>query len=146
MKQLRQGPHFAGSPATQRKMGTRQNGFVLILVIMAVAAIGAEMFILTDIAKTMLFESNTAYLEACSRNLAASGLAWAERNSKNETKEIVDKTIKLDVTNMDIRGAALSVIIGTPRDKEVEVQINTFCNRGRRTLSRSGKYRTEHKQ
>ncbi len=61
----------------------RQNGFVLILVITAIAAIGAEMFVLTGGANTMLFQSDTAYLQAVERTLVAIGLAWAKRNTKN---------------------------------------------------------------
>ena len=56
---------------------TGQNGFVMILVIMALAAIGVVMFVLTDDANTMIFESDTAYLRATQRNLTASALAWA---------------------------------------------------------------------
>ena len=121
----------------------RQNGFVLILVIIAIAVIGTQMFVLTGIANTMLFESNTAYLQACERNLAASGLAWAERNIKNQSRETFNKTIELDVTNMDIRNPALTVNIGTTKDKKAEVQINTSCTRRKRTIRHDDKYRIE---
>ena len=121
----------------------RQNGFVLILVITAIAAVGAEMFVLTGGANTMLFQSDTAYLQAVKRNLAASGLAWTERNIKNESKEIFNRTIELNVSSMDIRNSTLTVTIGIPRDKGAEVQINTSCSRGRQTIRHKGKYRVE---
>ena len=121
----------------------RQNGFVLILVITAMAAIGAQMFALTGVSNTMLSQSDTAYLHACERNLVASGLGWAERNIKNESREIFDRTIELDVTYMDIRGSTLAVTIGTPKNKEVVARIDTSCSRGRRTLRHKGKYRIE---
>jgi hypothetical protein len=119
----------------------RQNGFVMLLVIAVIAVISAATYVLADGANIMLFQSDTAYLEACERNLVASGLAWAKWNIKNESKESLDKTVKLDVTDMNIRDAALSVTIGVPRDKEIEVQINTSCSRGRRTFINSDKYR-----
>lgn len=112
----------------------RQNGFVLILVITVIAAIGAEMFVLTGGANTMLFQSDTAYLQAVERNLVASGLAWARRNIKSESRETFNRTIELDVSNMDIRGSTLTVTTSAPRDKEAEVQIETSCNRRGRTL------------
>ena len=121
----------------------RKNGFVLILVIMAIALIGLEMFVLTGVSNTMLFQSNTAYLQACERNLVASGLAWAKQQIKSQSKENLDRTIRLDVTETDIRGSTLAVFIRIPTDKEPEVQINASCSRARRTLRHDDKYRID---
>ena len=62
----------------------KQNGFVLVLVIAIISLIGVEMFVLAGSSNIILFQTNDAYLEACEQNLAASGLAWAEKNIKNE--------------------------------------------------------------
>lgn len=121
----------------------RQNGFVLVLVITVIAVVGAEMFVLTGMANTILFQSDIAYLEGVERNLVASGLAWASRNIKNQSKETFNKTIELDVTDMNIRRSTLAVIIAMPKDKEAEVQIDTSCGRGRHTLRHSNKYHIE---
>ena len=122
---------------------TRHNGFVLILVIVAIAVIGFQMFALSDIANTMQFQSNTAYLKACERNLLASGLAWARENTRNKSSEVFDKTIQLDVSKLNIRASALDVTISIASDEEAEVQINTSCSRGRQTLRETGTYRIE---
>ncbi len=82
----------------------RQKGFVLILVITAMAVIGLEMYVLTGGANTMLFQSDTAYLKACKRNLVTSGLAWAKQNIRNNNRETFEKTVELDVSKMNIRG------------------------------------------
>ena len=119
----------------------QQNGFVLILVIAAMGLIGAMMIVLTGSANKILFQSDTAYLQACRRNLVTSGLTWAKRNIKNENKETFNRTIELDVTSMGISGATLSVNIDIPKDQEPEVQINTSCSRARRTLRHYEKYR-----
>ncbi len=121
----------------------RKNGFVLVLVILAMAVIGATMLVLTAGANTMVFQSNTAYLQACQRNLVASGLAWAKQQIKSQSKENLDRTIRLDVTETDIRGSTLAVLIRIPTDKEPEVQINASCTRARRTLRHDDKYRIE---
>ena len=121
----------------------RQNGFVLVLVITVIAVVGAEMFVLGGMANTIMFQSDFAYLEAVERNLVASGLAWTSRNIKNQSKETFNKTIELDVTDMDIRRSTLAVIIAMPKDKEAEVQIDTSCGRGRHTLRHSDKYHIE---
>jgi len=87
----------------------RQKGFALVLVITAMAIIGLEMHVLTSGANTMLFQSDTAYLEACKRNLIMSGLAWAKRNVRNNNKETFEKAVELDVSKMNIRDASLIV-------------------------------------
>jgi len=121
----------------------RQQGFVLILVIMAIIVMGIEMFALSGIAETMQFQSNDAYLKACRRNLTASGLAWARENVRNKSCEIFDKTVPLDTDKMNIRDSALNVTIHRTSDGRAEVLIDTSCSRGRRTLKGAGKYGIE---
>ena len=112
----------------------RQKGFALVLVITAMAIIGLEMHVLTSGANTMLFQSDTAYLEACKRNLIRSGLAWAKRNIRNNNKETFEKAVELDVSKMNIRDASLIVTISVPADKAPQAQINVSCSRSRRTF------------
>jgi len=118
----------------------KQNGFVLVVVIMSIAIIAIEMAVLTGGSNAILFQTNTAYLQACRRNLVASGLAWAEKNIKNGNKQIFDKTVELDIADMNIRRASLSVTVRAPVNKKAEVQINSSVSRGRRTLRHKGKY------
>lgn len=110
---------------------------------MALAIIGIEMFVLAGIANTMQFESQRAYLRACERNLLASGLVWAKRNIPDKAGEGSAKTIQLDVSEMDIREAALDVTIRVGPGKEADVLVNTSCCRGRQTLKTSGAYKIE---
>lgn len=120
---------------------TRQKGFVLALVIMVVAIIGIEMFVLAGIANTMQFQSQRAYLQACERNLLASGLAWARQNLPDKAGESSAKTVQLNVSEMSIRAAALDVTIRVGEEKEADVLVNTSCSRGRQTLKTSGTYK-----
>ena len=120
-----------------------KNGFVLILVVTAIAVIGIQMFVLSSNANIMLFQSDTAYLQAVERNLIASGLAWAKQNIKNKSQKTFNKTIELDIANMNIRRSTLSVTIGTPKNKKAEVQINTSCSRKRRTIRHDDKHHIE---
>ena len=121
-----------GSESKMKK--PRQKGFALVLVITAMAIIGLEMHVLTSGANTMLFQADTAYLEACKRNLITSGLAWAKRNIQNNNKETFEKAVELDVSKMNIRDASLIVTISIPTDKEPQAQINVSCSRSRRTF------------
>ena len=135
-----------GSESKMKK--PRQKGFALVLVITAMAIIGLEMHVLTSGANTMLFQADTAYLEACKRNLVTSGLAWAKRNIRNNNKETFEKAVELDVSKIfygsgsrRIRDASLIVTISTPTDKAPQAQINVSCSRGRRTFRDDDKHK-----
>ena len=121
----------------------RQNGFVMIFVIVAIVLIAMAMYLLAGGANTMMFHSDTAYLRVVERNLTASGLSWAKWNIKNQNEKTFSKTIELNVDDMNIRGATLSVTIRTPTDKKPQVRINTSCTRRRRTLRNAGEYEIE---
>jgi hypothetical protein len=121
----------------------RQNGFVLLLVIMAIALVGTATCVLAGGANIMLFQSDTVYLQACERNLMASGLAWAKQNIKNRNQGSFNKMVELDTANLGIRGSSLNVFISISRDKQAEVQINTSCSRARRTFKRDNRYMIE---
>ena len=116
---------------------------MLVLVIVAIAVIGIQMSVLGNIANTMQFQSQNAYLKACERNLLASGLVWAKENVREKGSEISGKTIQLDVSGLNIRESALDVTINIASDEAAEVQINTSCSRSRQTLRETGKYRIE---
>ena len=118
----------------------KQNGFVLLLVITAIALVGTASYILADGTNTMLFQSDTAYLQACERNLRASGLAWAKQNIKNRNQGSFNKMIELDTANLGIRDSSLSVFISISQDKQAEVRINTSCSRARQTFKRDNRY------
>jgi len=118
----------------------RQNGFVLLLVITAIALVGTATYVLAGGTNTMLFQSDTAYLQACERNLRASGLAWAKQNIKNRNQGSFNKMIELDTANLGIRDSSLSVFISISQDKQAEVRINTSCSRARQTFKRDNRY------
>jgi hypothetical protein len=125
----------------RRRGEGRRGGFVFMLVVTAMAVIGMMMFALTALSNTMLFESDTAYLEGCERDLVLSGLGWAEWNIRNRRREVSETTIELDVGDMGIEGASLSVAVGVRGGQEAEVEVKTLCSHRRRTLRHSEKYR-----
>lgn len=120
----------------------RRNGFVLVLVIVAIIIVGIELFVLAGMANTMQFQSHRAYVKACERNLLASGLAWARQNPQKSPGKDPGQRIQLDVSEMDILGSVLEVTFGAAGD-EPEVRIHTSCRRGRQTLRGSGTYKIE---
>lgn len=117
-------------------MKNRKNkGFILVLIAVLVALTGIIMAFLTSTSKTMLFQSNKNYLQACERNMIASALAWSEINIQKESGETSGKTVELDVTEMDIRGSSLTVNLSSPAQTSPQVRISTSCSFGRNNLT-----------
>jgi len=121
----------------------KTNGFVLLLVILALSVVALEMFVLTNISGTMQFQSHTVYLQACERNLLSSGLAWARQNIRNKNGQIAGEQIKLDVSEMNILHSALDVTISMPSDTEAEVRISSLCSRGRQSRKGGSTFRID---
>jgi len=119
----------------------KEKGFILVLVIILITLIGFIMSFLTCGANIMVYQSNNTYLQACERNLVASGLAWAKINIQKENRDIIDKMIELDVTDMNIRDSNLTVTIKIPAENLPEVHIGTSCSRGRKTLTNDDIYK-----
>lgn len=111
----------------------KQNGFALIVVIMTLSLMGAMLVVLGNMSRTFVFETNTAYLEACSRNLSASGLAWAKYHVKNQ-RGFTDGRIPLDVNDMKIPHATLHLDIVPPATGKKQVSISTSVSRGRQHI------------
>lgn len=115
----------------------RKAGYVLVLVIAAIALVGVLMFVLTEGAKTVLFQADSAYLQAVERNLAASGLAWARQKAETGSPDDLGAAVDLAVTAMNIRDAGLQVTVRIEEGKQPQVDVATSCARGRRTLRRN---------
>jgi hypothetical protein len=116
---------------------TRQRGFILTFVIMALVVVGIAMFVLTDGANTMLFHADGAYLREVERNLIASGLAWASEKASSGGDLSLGQAVDLDVAAFGCPSARLSVRIAAVQDGKATVRIGTSCRKGRRSLDTS---------
>jgi len=124
-----------------RRREFRNNGFIIILVILSIFLISLEVLILTSSSSILLFESDKAYLRVVERNLAASGLAWAKRNVKSRGKQAFSKEIKLNLSDTSYETASLGVRMEESTVSGAEIYIKTLISQGRQTLSREEKYR-----
>ena len=125
------------------KIGNRKSygGFILVFVIVAILIIGIEMYVLAGMANTMQYQSHRAYLNACERNLQASGLVWAKENTSKNSQANPGQTIELDVSQLNIIHPTLKVTLGALTDNGRDVRIHTSCSRGRQTLKENRTYK-----
>lgn len=117
---------------------TRQNGFVMILLIVFLTMVGMYMMVLTSDANTFVFQANHDYLEACQQNLAASGLVWANKNISN--RQIANGVVALDTTAMNISNATLGVKASAGQKGTTQVEISTSCSKARQRLASAKKF------
>lgn len=64
----------------------KRKGYVLILVMLVLILIGAELFVLSGISQSMIFQTKTAYIEAQRRNTAASAAALKKYHEDNSSE------------------------------------------------------------
>lgn len=122
-------------------MRRRRSGFILVLVVTALALAGAVMFILTGGANVMLFHADTAYLRAVEDNLTASGLAWAR--ARIAAGNLPSEPVALDVSTLGPPETRLVVHIVEVQGTHARIRLETSCRKGRRTLDSSREYAIE---
>ncbi|MBN1508400.1 MAG: hypothetical protein JW955_16240 [Sedimentisphaerales bacterium] len=120
-------------------MKTRNNkGFLLTLAIVALALMGTIMLVLAAGANTMLFQADTAYLQAVQRNLTSSGLAWAQVHISPDAA--AGELVELNTEVFDAPNAVLTVKVAQAQADQATVRISTTCSKGRRTLNAAHDY------
>jgi hypothetical protein len=122
-------------------MKTRNcKGFLLSLVIVAMALMGVVMAVLTQGANIMLFHADTAQMQAVESNMIASGLAWARARIAAGNAPALAEPIALDTAVFGARNTTLAVSILHVQDTQAKVRIKTSCTKGRCTLNTDRDY------
>ena len=119
----------------------RTKGYVMILALLILSLAGMAVIILNLGTISILYESNRAYYEACSRNLAASGYAWAQRAAGIKGEDWPEGVTGIDVDSMKIPQGGMSVRAVEPNEPGLIVEIDTLCGPGTMTLRRHYTYR-----
>ncbi len=114
-----------------------RKGSTIVIALLALSLVATGLFLLGQGANTMMFNSNRAYVEACSRNLTASALAWAQQNRSTLAREGQQAEITLDVERLEVPNGHLGIILERPDAKSMKIEINTKCRRGRMAVERS---------
>ena len=118
----------------------RSKGYILILAILIVSLAGMTVIILNLSVMSILYESKRAYYEACSRNLAASGYAWARQAAEVQSEDFPEGLIRIDIDSMKIPQGSLSVEDVESDESGLTIEITTVCGQGTMMLRRSHTY------
>ena len=117
-----------------------KRGVVLTLVIVAMSLVAVILLVLTTGASTMLFQADAAHCRAIDRNLAASGLAWAQSHAATEAEIAVDEPITLASDTLADGRATLTVEFKRIGNGTADIKITTSSRKGRHKLEESRDY------
>ena len=115
---------------------TRDGGFILIMVVALMPLIAMALVVLSTGLKTLMLESSRAGIEAQSRDLAASALAWARLNAKDMSRQEGSFTVQLDTSALAMDRSICHVTVTRFEDGSAEVLVSTTCKLGGRQLKR----------
>jgi hypothetical protein len=115
----------------------KDQGTILTLVLVAVMLVGVVMFVLTAGSNTMLFQADTAYLQAVERSLTASGLAWARERISGSADVPGTEPVELNTAAFGLPQTKLVVRFLDVQSGTAHVRIETVCHKGRHTLHAS---------
>lgn len=118
----------------------KADGFVLVLVIVALSFTAVVMAVLTAGANTMLFHADRAHCEAVQRDLCVSGLVWARHRIPEPNMVVPSQPVELDTSALSGRPATLSVSFLTSDDSAGQIRIETTCAKGRHALHTTDTY------
>ena len=118
----------------------KRNGYMIIFALVTLSLFSAAIVILSRSSNDLLFDSNRAYLEACTRNLSASGLAWVRENRNRPEHSRRGGQIDLPVGPLGVPDGHLRVTRPPSAEKPATVQIDTRCRQRRMTINRSSVY------
>ena len=115
----------------------KRTGLAMLYVLVVIALVGGAMYLLTDACGTMAFETRQMYVDACARNLTASGLAWGRRLKVGSPGADLPAR-SLDAEPLAIPGAELHVTL-----RGAEATVSVSCRQGRRLVTRRETHRLE---
>ena len=118
----------------------KTDGFVLVLVIVALGLTAVVMAVLTAGANTMLFHADRAQCQAVQRNLRLSGLAWARHRLADPNIAAATDPVALETDALSPRDATLAVSFPEADTDPGQILINTACSKGRHALSATRTY------
>ena len=118
----------------------RSKGFIMILAILILSLAGMTVILVNLGTISIFYESKRAYYEACSRNLTASGYAWAQQAAGVQGEDLPEDVISIDVDSMKIPQGGLSVGVVDPNKPGLTIEITTICGQGTMMLRRSDTY------
>jgi hypothetical protein len=119
---------------------TREEGFILTMVILFLGLMSIVLLFLNEGVQTTLSQADRMYLAAVEQNLAASGAAWAASQLSADHPIPADRALDLDSKAFGDHPCGLSVRLAKRSDSRSEVVVSTTCAKSRWEFSRSRTY------
>lgn len=110
---------------------------------MLILLVAASVVIISAISKDMLFDTKRSLVEADSRNLTASGLAWSQINIEKLSAAPAGDAIELNIEKLETLTGSLYVERPRKNSATGLVEITTRNRRGKMSIEQKKIYKPE---
>jgi hypothetical protein len=118
-------------------------GFITIVMVSLLALLPVALMVMSRSTISLSTELRESRLEAQSRAILASSLAWARQNVEKLSTYEVNEAILLDVSNLGAKDGKCKVAVMNVKEEWVEIEVGVHFTRGDRNIKRTIRYSIE---
>lgn len=123
--------------------GYDRKGFITIVIVCLLALLPVALMVMSRSTISLSTELRESRLEARSRDILASGLAWARQNVEKLSGYEVNEEISLDVSNLGVKDGKCKIAVMNVKEESVEIEVGVHFTRGDRDIKRTMRYSIE---
>ena len=117
----------------------KRKGFIFLILLFLITMVGLCMAILTGISNGLVTDTNTAYLNACQKNMIKSAAAFSMQNSNTPA----DQPIELNISELGKSCESLTIISRTAPQPTLEIKGTCRVARHKITIKETLKITTD---
>ena len=123
--------------------GCDRKGFITIVIVSLLALLPVALMVMSRSTISLSTELRESRLEARSRYILASGVAWARQNIEKLSAYEVNEEVSLDVSNLGVKDGTCKIAVMNVKEGAVEIEVGSHFTRGDRDIKRTMQYSIE---
>ena len=120
-----------------------RKGFITIVIVSLLALLPVALMVMSRSTISLSTELRESRLEAQSRGVLASGLAWARQNVEKLSSYEVNEEVSLDVSSLGVKDGKCKIAVMNVKDGFVEIEAGVHFVMGDRDIKRTMRYSIE---
>ena len=118
-------------------------GFITIVMVSLLALLPVALMVMSRSTISLSTELRESRLEARSRDILASSLAWARQNIEKLSGYEVNEEVSLNVSNLGVEDGTCKIAVMSVKEGTVEIEVGVHFTRGDRDIKRTMRYSIE---
>lgn len=120
-----------------------RKGFITIVMVSLLALLPVALMVMSRSTISLSTELRESRLEAQSRDVLASGLAWARQNVEKLSGYEMNEEVSLDVSSLAVKDGKCKIAVMSVKEGAVEIEVGVHFTRGERDIKRTMRYSIE---